>query len=462
MTHGPLVVLHDHLDGGVRPQTVLELAGRAGVATPTDDVDELARWMTITPDIAVEEAFTRFDLVGRVLQTPDALRRVAAEAVEDLAADGVIHAELRFAPLLHTHGGLSPAEVIAAVSAGLDDGEAAGCAARLIVCAMRDEPVDVSLAAIDAAIAAQSDGRVVGVDLAGLEMGHPAADHAAAFERAAAAGLGVTIHAGEMDGAHQVQSALDTCVPDRVGHGWRVIDDCDVTDGRIVALGPTASALRDSGALLEICPTSNESLGLPVERHPVRLLADAGFRVCLNPDDRSITTTSARRELQRVTDALGVSPIEHASMVERAAVGAFLPATDRADLVARVRRDWDVPVPRIVHLAERARWEAAQGTGAYLPAEFDRDGYIHLSGLHQVLAPANLLYRGRTDMVALVVDAHLIADALVWEPGTGTDEYFPHLYGALGTDAVLDVVDFGPGPDGSFLLPPALVRAVRR
>ena len=157
-----------------------------------------------------------------------------------------------------------------------------------------------------------------------------------------------------------------------------------------------------------------------------------------------------------------MTTIEHAAWAERAAVGAFLPGPDRAELVGRVRDGWDVAVPRLVHLATRERWEAARASGAYLPAEFASDGFIHCSALHQVLTPANRFYRGRTDLVALVIDAHLVADALVWEPGTGTDEYFPHLYGALGSDAVLDVVAFPPGADGGFLLPPDLVRVVRR
>lgn len=460
MSHGPLVVLHDHLDGGVRPSTVLELAHRAGRSTPTDDVDQLAEWMTITPDIPVAEAFTRFDLVTGSMQDTEALHRVAVEAVEDLAADGVIHAEFRFAPMLHTDRGLEPEAVIDAVSAGLDDGQAAtGLDARIIVCAMRDQPASVSMRAFDAAIAV--GGRVAGVDLAGLEMGHPATDHAAAFERASDAGLGITIHAGEMDGPHQVAAAL-ACGPARIGHGWRVIDDCTVVDGRITALGPTATALRDSGALLEICLTSNASLGKEVSDHPVRMLADAGFRVGLNPDDRSITTTSSRREFRLAEELLGFTPAELAAASERAAVAAFVDDTRRAQLVAQVRDGWDVQIPRLVHLAERDRWDAARDTGAYLPAEFTADGFIHLSGLHQVLTPANRFYRGRDDLVALVVDAHLIADALVWEPGTGTQEYFPHLYGALGADAVLGEIPFSPEPDGSFFLPPELVRAVRR
>jgi adenosine deaminase len=460
VTHGPLVVLHDHLDGGVRPATVLDLCHRAGVATPVDDASALAAWMTITPGMPVEEAFSRFDLVTGALQTADGLRRIAIEAVEDLAADGVVHAELRFAPLLHTEGDLAASEVIAAVSAALDDAEAStGLDARLIVCLMRDQPEAVSDLAVTAAI--EAGDRVVGIDVAGIEPGFPAELHAAPIARAQAAGLRVTIHAGEMDGPHQIASALE-CSPDRIGHGWRIIDDCEVVDGRIVALGPVAAALRDAALPLEVCLTSNACLGTPIAEHPLRLLADAGFRVGLHPDDRSITTTSARREFELARDILGVPEIELAAMSERAAVAAFLPAPERAALVARVRDGWDLDVPRIVHLAERDRWTAAQASGAYLPAVFAADGFIHLSGLHQVLAPANHLYRGCDDLIAVVVDTRLVGEALVWEPGTGTDEYFPHLYGALGTDAVVAEVPFPPSPDGSFLLPPELIAAVRR
>ena len=459
---GPIVVLHDHLDGGVRPQTVLDLAAEHSVAVPTADVAELAKWFTITPGMPFVEAFSRFDLVGAVLQTPDALARVAREAVEDLAADGVIHAELRFAPMLHTMQGMTPIEVIEAVDAGLTEAVAiTGLNARLIVCAMRDQPEEVSVQAVEAAIVSGCE-RVVGVDLAGGEVGYPAADHAKAFALAHKAGLGVTIHAGEMDGAHQVASALDTCEPDRIGHGWRIIDDCVIEDGRIVALGPTATALRASGAPLEICLTSNACLGMPVEDHPVRLLRDAGFRVTLNPDDRSITTTSARRELDLAATHHGFTRHDLAHAMERAAVGAFLSDAERASLVQQVRSGWDTAPARIVHLAERAEWVAAQPTGSYLPGAFAADGFIHLSALHQLLTPANRFYTGRTDLVALVVDAHYLGAALVWEPGTGTDEYFPHLYGALTPEAVLGEFDMTPGVDGSFLLPPALVRAVSR
>ncbi|HAI64450.1 MAG TPA: adenosine deaminase, partial [Acidimicrobiaceae bacterium] len=226
MTHGPLVVLHDHLDGGVRPSTVLDLCHAVGVATPADDAAALGEWMTITPGMELVDAFSRFDLVNAGLQTADALRRVSLEGVEDLAVDGVIHAEFRFAPLLHTATGMTPAEVIAAVSAGLDEAHRTiGIDARIIAVMMRDQPLDISMQVVEAAISA--GGRIVGVDVAGIEPGFPAELHRPAVERAAEAGLGVTIHAGEMDGPHQIASAL-ACEPSRIGHGWRIIDDCTV------------------------------------------------------------------------------------------------------------------------------------------------------------------------------------------------------------------------------------------
>jgi adenosine deaminase len=460
VAHGPLVILHDHLDGGVRPATLLELAEQAGVPTPTDDAASLAEWLTIRPGMPFEEAFSRFDLVIAATQTAAALRQITREAIEDLAADGVIHAELRFAPLNHTAGGLRADEVMAAVHEGIDESCSVGCDTRLIVCAMRHLPESVSCEAAELAVGWMGE-RVVGLDLAGGEVGHPAADHARAFAIAAGAGLGLTVHAGEMDGVHQVRSALDHCRPDRIGHGWRLIDDCEVVDGQVVALGPTAAAVRDAGIPLEICLTSNECLGLRLADHPVQLLFDAGFRITLNPDDRSITTTTARRELERAASAHAFTGVELAACVERAAGAAFLPDDEREALVAAVAGGWSTRPARLVHLAERGLWEAAKGRGSYLPSEWDGDGFIHLSSLHQLLTPANRFYRGREDLVALVVDAHMLGSAVVWEAGTGTVERFPHLYAALTPEAVLREVALSPQPDGGFLLPPELLRAVR-
>ncbi len=459
--YGPLVVLHDHLDGGVRPGTILDLAARAGVATPCDDVASLGEWLTITPRMDFGEAFSRFDLVISVMQTREALRRVAREAAEDLSADGVVYAETRFAPLAHTLGGLSGHEVTEAVAAGLSEITDDSFGVGLIACARRERTRSESVATARLA-ASHVGGIVVGFDLAGGEVGHPASEHDEALEIAAAAGLGITVHAGEMDGVHQVADTLDTCDPDRIGHGWRLIDDCEVVAGRIVALGPTATRVRDRGIPLEICLTSNACLGRPVPTHPLRMLFDAGFAITLNPDDRTITTTSSSRENDLAASLHDFSRVELAAVNERAALSVFGSDTLRTTLAAHVATGWDATPLRLVHLARRDVWEAARGAGTYIPEEWQDDGFIHLSALHQVLLPANAILRGATDLVALVLDAHMIADAVLWEHGTGTLETFPHLYSVLPTDAVLAEIDLSPAADGSFLLPSELVSAIRR
>lgn len=291
----PKVVLHDHLDGGVRPATVAELAGAAGLGLPVP-TDDLPGWFTIVPGMPVLEAWRRFALVIDVLQTAEALARVGREAVEDLAADGVVYAELRFAPLEHTRAGLGADDVLTAVLDGCAAGEAAsGTVVRVIVCGLREQAPERALAAAE--LAARWAGRgVVGFDLAGLEPGNPASRFTEAFRTARAAGLGITVHAGEMDGVASIRDAFDAVRPDRIGHGWRIIEDCAVARGVITRLGPTARAVLEAGTPLEICPTSNACLGLPIEQHPVRLLADAGFRISVNPDDRTITTTTTSRE----------------------------------------------------------------------------------------------------------------------------------------------------------------------
>ena len=450
---GPTVVLHDHLDGGVRPATLIELAAAAGVALPVDHPDRLGEWLTIRPSMPFAEAFSRFDLVVACLQTAEALRRVAAEAVEDLAADGVIHAELRFAPLLHTAAALTPDDVVETVVRALADAASSTMSTGLILCALRPDDPRSSTAVAELGV---RHAGVVGFDLAGAEAGYPAGPHADAFARAAEGGRGRPAHTGDLEGVEAVLEPLEACHPDRLGHGWRLSDDSRVVDGRIVELGPVAARVRDAGIPLEVCLTSNACLGLAVEDHPVRLLVDAGFRVCLNPDDRSITTTSTSREHRLAAEVHGFDRVELAAAAERAAVAAFLPEAERRELVTRVRDGWDVEPRRLVHLAEWSRWEAVRGHGVYLPAEWDQDGFIHLSARHQLLTPANHHSRRRTDLVALELDVSLLGHAVVWEPGTGTDEHFPHLSSALSADAVVAEHPMVPAADGGFLLPAGL------
>ena len=328
----PKVVLHDHLDGGVRPATVIELAAEQGVPLPVRDEAALARWFTLQPGMTFDEAWARFHLVIGLLQNGDALHRVAREAVEDLAADGVVYAETRFGPLSHLDGGLTPDDVLAAVAAGLAEGEAAtGTVARLIVCGIRENgPAEV---AASARLAAAWSGRgVVGFDLAGAEAPFPADGYGEAYAIAREAALGTTVHAGEMDGVPSVRRAL-TLDPDRIGHGWRLVDDLD---------GPVAAEVRDRGLPLEVCVTSNACLGLPVEEHPVRRLREAGFVVTVNPDDRAITATSTSRECALWADTLGFSDAELGASQRSAVDVAFCDDTVRADVRSRIDGAWPV------------------------------------------------------------------------------------------------------------------------
>jgi adenosine deaminase len=326
----PKVVLHDHLDGGVRPSTVIDLATAQGHPLPVEDDADLAAWFTLRPGMPFEEAWARFHLVIELLQDADALGRVAREAVEDLAADGVVYAETRFGPLSHIRAGLAPDDVMSAVLGGLAEGErATGTTARLIVCGIRED--GPALATDAAHLAATWAGRgVVGYDIAGAEVGYPADDYAGAFAVAGEAGLGLTVHAGEMDGVDSVGRAL-SLRPDRIGHGWRLAEDLH---------GAVASEVKARGIPLEICVTSNACLGQPVETHPVRRLADSGFVVTPNPDDRAITTTSTSRELALWAELHGFSDDELAACERAAAEAAFCDDATKAATLERVEAGW--------------------------------------------------------------------------------------------------------------------------
>ncbi|MFT5203694.1 MAG: hypothetical protein ACI9C1_003095 [Candidatus Aldehydirespiratoraceae bacterium] len=231
-----------------------------------------------------------------------------------------------------------------------------------------------------------------------------------------------------------------------------LIDDCIVCEGRIVSVGPSAASVRDAGLPVIVCLSSVAE----VADHPIRLLFDAGFRVVFAPGSHGL-----RHELLLAAEHHGFTDVELAACMERAAGAAALGDDEREVLVAQVAEGWNARPARLVHLAEHEVWEPQRSSGSYLPREWARDGFIHLSSLHQLLTPANKFYRGRDDLVALVVDAHLLGAGVVWEAGTGTVERFPHLYSALTPDAVLAEIEIAPEPDGGFLLPPALMRAVR-
>jgi len=331
----PKVLLHDHLDGGLRPQTVIELASDIGYRDlPTTDPDELARWFTLGADRKSLELYLEgFKHTVAVMQSRDAIERVAAECAEDLAADGIVYAEVRMAPELLTEGGLSLDEAVEAMLAGFRRGsEGRPITMGLIVTAMRQAAQSVQIAEL--AIRHRDEG-VVGFDIAGPEAGYPPTRHLDAFNLIAHENFHFTIHAGEGFGLPSIWEALQWCGAERLGHGVRIVDDITVRpDGR-VTLGRLAAYVRDMRVPLEMCPTSNVHTGAAtsIEEHPIDLLRRLRFRVTVNTDNRlmsGITLSSEFATLVRAFD-LGLDDMEWLTL--NAMKSAFWPFDGRLRVI---------------------------------------------------------------------------------------------------------------------------------
>ena len=336
----PKVLLHDHLDGGVRPSTVVELAAEYDyTALPTTDVDDLAS--------SFRRGANRRDLglylqtfahtVG-VLQHAGALTRVAGECARDLADDGVVYAEVRFAPELHTDAGLTLDEVVRAVLDGFRAGEAAAAAAgrpivvRALITAMRTAARSAEIAAL--ALRFRDEG-VVGFDIAGAEAGFPPSRHMDAFDLIRLHHFHITIHAGEAFGLPSISEALSYCGAERLGHGVRIVDDITRTTGGGVMLGRLADYVRDRRVPLEMCPTSNVHTGAAVsyDDHPIGLLMDLGFRVTVNTDNRLMSGVSLSDEFLHLADAFGMGLVRSEWLTVNAMKSAFVHFDERLALI---------------------------------------------------------------------------------------------------------------------------------
>lgn len=299
----PSVLLHDHLDGGLRPATILELAETHDYrGLPTTDETGLAEWFDQSESGSLENYLRAFEHTIALMQTPEAIERVAYEAAVDLVADGVVYAEIRFCPPMHTKQGMTRAAVIEAVVSGMSLGsKESGLQWGLIIDSLRHIHDSMDLARL--AVASRHLG-VVGFDLAGPEAGHPPEEHVAACRLVRESGLRLTIHAGESageDGVAYVASSVDKCGAERIGHGVELINDCLIHDGEIVDLGPVAERLRNRRIPLEMCPTSSLATGsLQPEQHPVGPLYRAGFNITLNTDNRLMSATSMSDEFDFV------------------------------------------------------------------------------------------------------------------------------------------------------------------
>ncbi len=341
----PKVLLHDHLDGGLRPATIVELADETGYRDlPTTDPEELGAWMTRGANrrdlVLYLETFAH--TVG-VMQTADALARVARECAEDLAADGVVYAEVRFAPELHLAGGLSLDQVVEAVQEGFRQGsEGSAIRVRTLVTAMRTAARSLEIAQL--AVRWRSRG-VCGFDIAGAEAGFPPTRHLDAFEEVRRENFHLTIHAGEAFGLPSIWEALQLCGAERLGHGVRIVDDVERDADGSVQLGRLASLVRDRRVPLELCPTSNVHSGAAasIEEHPIGLLADLRFRVTVNTDNRLMSATSLSKEMAALTAAFGFGWDRLQWLTINAMKSAFLPFDERLRLIEEVIRPGFAP-----------------------------------------------------------------------------------------------------------------------
>ena len=343
LRRAPKVLLHDHLDGGLRPDTVVELAEACGYAgLPTHDPAALGAWFLDAASSGSLERYLRtFAHTVAVLQTPEALTRVAAECAQDLAEDGVVYAEVRYAPEQHLEGGLSLPDVVEAVNAGFRAGErlAAAEGRRLrigaLLTAMRHRARSREIAEL--AVRYRDEG-VVGFDIAGAEAGNPPTRHLDAFEYLQRENAHFTIHAGEAFGLPSIWQAIQWCGADRLGHGGRIIDDIRVEADGSVRLGRLAAYVRDRRIPLEMCPSSNVQTGAvsSISEHPIGLLRRLQFRVTVNTDNRLMSATSMTTEMAKLVKAFGYGLDDLQWLTINAMKSAFVPFEDRLAVIDEV------------------------------------------------------------------------------------------------------------------------------
>ncbi|MEZ5138395.1 MAG: adenosine deaminase [Acidimicrobiales bacterium] len=334
LRRAPKVLLHDHLDGGVRPQTVIDLAAEIGHELPSTDAEELQAWFTEGANRRDLDLYLQpFEHTIAVMQSREHIERVAAECVEDLAADGVVYAEVRMAPELCIEGGLTPDEAVEAMLAGFDKAKAdRPIEVGLLVTAMRHAARSTEIAEV--ALRHRDQG-VVGFDIAGSESGNPPSRHLDAFRIVAQANSHITIHAGEAFGLPSIWEALQICGAERLGHGVRIIDDITVEPDGQVALGRLASFVRDRRVPLEMCPTSNVHTGVcdTIAEHPIGLLRDLRFRVTVNTDNRLMSNTSMTNELVQLHEAFGWGWSDFEWLTINAMKSSFWPFDQRLRII---------------------------------------------------------------------------------------------------------------------------------
>ena len=353
----PKVLLHEHLDGGLRPTTLVELAREIGYdGLPTTDPAELAVWFKAGPAQAgrsLERYLDAFTHTVAVMQTPESIERIAAEEVEDLAADGVVYAEVRFAPELHLDNGMNLDQVVEAAAAGVRRASAGRpITVGLLLCAMRQAARSVEIAEL---AVRHRDAGVAGFDVAGPEKGYPPTRYLDAFQLIAHENFHSTLHAGEAFGLPSIWEALQFCGAERIGHGVRIMDDISVQPDGSVKLGRLAQYMLDRRVPIEMCPTSNVDTGAvaSIEEHPIDLLKRLRFRVTLNTDDRLMSNISLSSEFALMASTFGWTLDDMEWVTLNAIKSAFAPFADRLRIIneqvkpgyARLRTESSAPAP---------------------------------------------------------------------------------------------------------------------
>jgi adenosine deaminase len=339
----PKVLLHDHLDGGLRPATIVELAAECGYeGLPTTDVDALGRWFTESADSgSLVRYLETFDQTLAVMQTREGLTRVASECAQDLAADGVVYAEVRFAPEQHLQRGLTLPQVVQAVLDGFAEGgriaaeSGRGIRVRALLTAMRQAARSREIAEL---VVAFRDKEVAGFDIAGAEAGFPPSRHLDAFEYLQRENSHFTIHAGEAFGLPSIWEAIQWCGAERLGHGVRIVDDISVDHEGSATLGLLAGYVRDRRIPLEMAPTSNIQTGAAtsIATHPIGLLTDLRFRVTVNTDNRLMSGVSMTSEMTALVEAFGYDWHRLQWFTINAMKSSFLPFDERLAIIENI------------------------------------------------------------------------------------------------------------------------------
>jgi len=343
----PKVELHDHLDGSVRPETIVELAGKYKVTLPADEPQALAEWFHRGADRKSLSLYLEgFGVTLSVMQTEEALERIALESIEDLHQDNVVYTEIRFAPVLHLRQGLNLEQVVRSVLRGLEQGkERTGVEYGLILCAMRDQTV--SLETAELAVSFREKG-VVGFDLAGDEYGHPPKKHLDAFNFIRQKNFNITIHAGEAFGVESIWQAIQHCGAHRIGHATRLIEDMVVHGTHIEKMGSLSSFIRDKRLPMEMCLSSNIHTGAAkiLDDHPFPIYFRNNFRVFLNTDNRLMSDTLLSQELHLAASHFNLTLRDLEKMTINAMKSAFVHHDDRIRII------YDILKPRFSKIRE--------------------------------------------------------------------------------------------------------------